>query len=101
VRLAQGGIREHDAFLGHEMRAPAGTGRGGVSMAEGLEGQGARKGNGVRGHRLPSPPCFVENFCSISAFCLDEKGVSEHLFYVLIYMNSDIFRIYLILFISL
>ena len=59
AQLARGGIREHDAFLGHEMRGPAGTGRGGISMAEGREGQGARKGNGVRGHRLPSPPCFV------------------------------------------
>ena len=59
--LAQGGIREHDAFLGHEIRGPVGTGRGGVSMAGGREGQGARKGNGVRGHRLPSPPCFVQN----------------------------------------
>jgi len=29
ARLAWGGIREHDAFLGHEMRGPAGTGRGG------------------------------------------------------------------------
>jgi len=61
ARLARGGIREHDAFLGHEMRGPAGTGRGGVSMAWGREGQGSRKGNGVRGHRLPSPPCFVQN----------------------------------------
>ena len=43
--LAWGGIREHDAFLGHEMRGPAGTGRGGVSMAGGREGQSARKGN--------------------------------------------------------
>jgi len=62
VRLAWGGIREHDAFLGHKMRRPAGTERGGVSMAMGWEGQGARKpGNGVKGHRLPSPPCFVQN----------------------------------------
>jgi len=30
------------------MRGPAGTGRGGVSMAGGREGQGARKGNGVK-----------------------------------------------------
>ena len=30
TRLAQGGIREHDAFLGHKMRGPAGTERGGV-----------------------------------------------------------------------
>jgi len=60
ARLAWGGIREYDAFLGHEMRGPAGTGRGGVSMVGGREGEGrgARKGNG-RGHRLPSPPCFV------------------------------------------
>ena len=40
-------------------RGPAGTGRGGVSMLGGREGQGARKGNGLRGHRLPSLPCFV------------------------------------------
>jgi len=61
ARLARGGTREHDTFLGHEMKGPAGTGRGGVSMAGGREGQGARKGNRVRGHRLPSPPCFVQN----------------------------------------
>ena len=48
ARLAWGGIREHDAFLGHEMRGSAGTGRGGVSMAGGREGQGARKGTGVK-----------------------------------------------------
>jgi len=48
ARLARGGIREHDAFLGHEMRGPVGTERGGVSMAGGREGQGARKGNGVK-----------------------------------------------------
>ena len=59
ARLARGGFREHDAFLGHEMRGPAGPGRGGVSMAGGREGRGTRKGNGVRGHRLPSQPYFV------------------------------------------
>ena len=61
ARLARGGIREHDAFLGHEMRGPAGTGCGGVSMAGGRKAQGAKKGDGVRGHILPSPPCFVKN----------------------------------------
>ena len=61
VSCSQDWIRENDAFLGHEMRGPAGTGRGGVSMAGGRERHGARKGNGVRGHRLPSPPCFVQN----------------------------------------
>jgi len=48
ARLARGGIREHDVFVGHEMSGPAGTGRGGVTMAGGREGQGARKGNGVK-----------------------------------------------------
>ena len=48
ARLARDGNREHDAFLGHEMRGPAGTDRGGVSMAGGREGQSARKGNGVK-----------------------------------------------------
>jgi len=67
-RLARSGIREHDTFLGHEMRGPAGTGRGGVSMAGGREGQGARKGNGVRGHRLPSPQCFVQNLLKYFGF---------------------------------
>ena len=61
MRLARGGIREHEASLGDEMRGPAGTGRGGVSMAGGREGQGARKGNRGRGHRLPLPPCFFQN----------------------------------------
>ena len=60
MRLTRDGIREHEAFLGHEMRGPAGTGRGGVSMAGGRQGQGARKGNGVRGHRLLPLPCFVQ-----------------------------------------
>jgi len=43
ARLAWGGIREYEAFLGHETRGPAGTGRGGVSMAGGRQGQGAGK----------------------------------------------------------
>jgi len=48
ARLARGGIREHDTFLGHEIRGSAGTKRGDVSMAGGREGQGARKGNGLK-----------------------------------------------------
>ena len=60
ARLARGGIPEHDAFLDHEMRGPAGTGHGGVWMGGGRESQGARK-DGVRGHRLPSPPWVVQN----------------------------------------
>ena len=68
ARLARGGIREHDAFLGHEMRGPAGTERGGVSMAGGREGQSARKGDGVRGHRLPSLPWFIQNLLKYFGF---------------------------------
>jgi len=60
TQLARSGIRVHDVFLGREIRGPAGTGRVGVSMAGGREGQGARKGNGMRGPCLPSPPYFVE-----------------------------------------
>jgi len=74
VRLARGGIREHDAFLGHEMRGRAGTGRNGVSIAGGWESQGARKGNGVRGHRLSSPPVLFRICLCLRVFCLDEKG---------------------------
>ena len=62
------GIREHDTFLGHEMRGPAGTGRGGIWMGGGREGQGARKGDGVRGHRMPSPPWFVQNLLKYFGF---------------------------------
>ena len=58
ARLARGGNREHDVFMGHKMRGPAGTWRGGVSMAGGQEGQGTRKATGVRGPRLPTLPCF-------------------------------------------
>ena len=35
VRLARGGIREHEAFSGRKIRGPAETGRGGVLMAAG------------------------------------------------------------------
>ena len=68
MQFVRGGIREYDAFLGHELRGPAGTGRGGVSMAGGWEGQGATKGNGVRGHCLPSTPCFVQNLLNYFRF---------------------------------
>ena len=66
VRLAWGGIREHNAFLGHEMRGPAGTGCDGVSMAGGREGQGARKRDGVRGYCLPSVQNLLQYFGFLS-----------------------------------
>jgi len=46
ARLTRGGIREHDAFLGHEMRGPAGTGRGGVSMVGGGTAKAHGRGMG-------------------------------------------------------
>ena len=45
ARLARGGIREHEAFLGHDMRSPAGTGRGGISMAG--DGKAKAQGRGM------------------------------------------------------
>ena len=68
ARLDRGGIREHNALLGHEMRGPAGTGCGGISMVGGRKGQGARRGNGVRGNRLPSPPWVVQNLLKYLGF---------------------------------
>ena len=98
TRLALGGFREHDAFFGHEIRGPAGTGRGSVSMAGGQEGQGARKGNGVRGHRLPSPPCSVQNLLMyFGFFCRWERLLGK--IHVLVCMNlknkSNLFYFYL------
>ena len=94
--LKPGGIWENDAFLGHEMRGPAGIWRGGVSMAGGREGQSARKENGVRGHHLP-----FHKFCSEFAYVFRlsvsmRKVASEYPFCVLIYMNSYVFDIYFI-----
>ena len=74
MRLAWGGIREHKAFLGHEMRGLAETGRGGVSMAGEWYGQGARQANGVRCHRLPSPLYVLRIYLCILAFCFDIEG---------------------------
>jgi len=44
VQLIRGGIRENEAFSGHEMKGSAGTGRGSVLMAGGRQGQGTGKG---------------------------------------------------------
>jgi len=75
ARLAWGGIREHKAFLGHEMRSPAGTGRGGVSMAGWREGQGAGKGEGAGGRRLPSSPLFFLEFIYVFGHSVSMKEV--------------------------
>ena len=83
------------------MRGPAGTGRGGVSMAGGRESQAARKENKVRGHRLPSPPCFSEFAYVFRLSVSMRKVASEHPFSVLIYMNFYIYHICFILFVSL
>ena len=73
ARLTWGGIRDHEVFLDYKMRGPAGTGRVGVSMVGGRQGQGSGKGEGVRGRRLQSPPCCgLRIYVCISAFCLDQ-----------------------------
>ena len=69
ARLVRGGIREHDALLGHEMRGPAGTGRGGVSMAGGWPGEltsGPRRKEGKWGE---GPSLAITTmFCSEFAY---------------------------------
>ena len=80
------------------MRGPAGTGRGGVSMAGGRYGQGARKGNRVRGHHLPSPPNLILEFTCVFRLSVSiRKLASEYPSCVLIYMNSYIFHVSFIL----
>jgi len=74
----RGVIRVHKAFLFYEMRAPAGTGRGGISISGGWQGYGAWKRSGVRGHHLLSPPCFLNIiYLCTSAFCLNKGGCDE------------------------
>jgi len=76
-----------------EMRGPAGNGCADVSMAGGLQGQGAGKGKGVRGRRLPSPTCFLTiYYVSRLSVPMQETG-SEYPFDVLIPMNSYLFLI--------
>ena len=99
-QLVQSGIREHEAFLYHTMRNPGGTGRGDVSMDGEWQGHKALKGVGVRGSRLPSPPCFFFGiYICMSASVSIWKVASEYLFYTPIYLNSCLFHIYFILFI--
>ena len=73
AQLARGEIWEYESFSGHKMRGPVGTGRGGVSMAGGLQYQCAWNGEGVRDCRLPSLPIFLPRiylliFCFLSAW---------------------------------
>jgi len=88
--LAQGGIRENDAFLGHEMRGPEGTERVGVLMAGGREGQGELG----EGPSLAITTMFCSEFAYVFRLSVSMRKVAgEHPFSVLIYMNSNIFHI--------
>jgi len=102
ARLAWGKIRIHDAFLGHEMRGPAGTGCGGVSMAGGPGWPRCKEGEWVEGPSLAITAMFRLEFAHISRLSVSMRKVaSGHPFCVLIYMNSYVFRIYFIFFIFL
>ena len=68
ARLTRDGIREHDAFLGHEMGGPAGTGRDGVSLAGLRQGQAQGRGKG-----LPSPTCFFLEFTEVFGLSVSMK----------------------------
>jgi len=70
VRLTRDGIREHEAFLGHEMGGPAGTGRDGVSMAGRRQGQARAQG---RGKGLPSPTCLFLEFTEVFGLSVSMK----------------------------
>jgi len=101
ARLARGGIREHEAFLGHEMRSPAGTGRGGVSMAGGGRPK-CKEGEWGEGPSLAITAMVCLEFAHVFRLSVSMRKVaSEHPFCVLIYMKSYIFHIYFILFIFL
>jgi len=95
ARLARGGIREHDAFLGHEMRGPAGTGRGGPTW--GAVGPRRKEGEWGEGPSLAITAMFCLEFAYVFRLSVSKRKVpSEHPFCVLIYMNSYIFQIYFI-----
>ena len=88
--------------MGHELRVPARTGCGGVSMAGGLQGQGQGRGEGVMGRCLPSPLYIFKAFTYVVRHSVSVREVdSEYPFYMLIYMNFYVFHIYFILFIFL
>ena len=74
------------------MRGPGGTGRDGVSMAGGREGQGARKGEGPS---LAITAMVCLEFADVFwLFVLIRKVASEHPFCVLLYINYYMFHIY-------
>ena len=88
ARLAQGGIREHDAFLGREMRGPAGTGRGGISM-DGAGRLRRKEGEWGEGPSLAITTMFCSEFPQEFRLSVSMRKVAgEHPFCVLIYMNS-------------
>ena len=62
ARFAWGGFREHDAFLGHEMRGPTGTGRSGVSMAGGAGRPRRKEGEWGEGPWLAITTMFCSEF---------------------------------------
>jgi len=75
-QLVRRGIREHEAFLHHEMRDPPGTGRGDVSMDGEWQGHEALKGVG-RGDvqsLVVTSNFFFWNLLMYVSFCLDEGG---------------------------
>jgi len=95
-------IREHDAFLGHEMKGPAGD-----WTWWRLDGWGAGRPRRNEGEWGEGPSLAITAmFCSEFAYVFwlsvsMSKVAGEHPFCVLIYMNSCIFHIYFIVFILL
>ena len=103
AQLARGGIREHDAFLGHEMRGPAWTGRGGRGLNGRWAGRQRRKeGEWGEGPSHAITAMFCLKFAYVFRLSISiRKVASEHPFCVLININSYVFYIYFILIIFL
>jgi len=84
------------------MRGPAGTGRGGVSMAGGVGRSRRKEGKWGEGPSLAITAMFFVEFAYVFRLSVSMRKVaSKHPFCVLIYMDSYTFHIYFISFIFL
>jgi len=79
------------------MRGPAGTGRGGVSMAGGAGRPRRKEGEWGEGPSLAISAMFCAEFAYVFRLSVSMRKVAgEHPFCVLIYMNSYMIHIYFI-----
>jgi len=79
ARLARDRNREYEAFSGHQMRSPAGTERGGVSMTDGRQGQGSlEQGRGKGWGAIACHDCcFFLGRTYVFLLCVPTKEVAS------------------------